>query len=150
VLPTGITALNTPMKVPTVLPHPDPHPLGEGAVSERPAGCNPARCPLCGGVNDCQLCTTGAYKGPCWCEKVAIPDELLARVPVEQRNRACICRACVAAFHAERSSTGSARLTTEDFYLDTSGLMVFTEAYHLRRGTCCDSGCRHCPFERAT
>ena len=24
--------------------------------------------------------------------------------------------------------------------------MVFTEAYHLRRGYCCRSGCRHCPY----
>ena len=24
--------------------------------------------------------------------------------------------------------------------------MVFTEAYHRRRGWCCESGCRHCPY----
>jgi hypothetical protein len=24
--------------------------------------------------------------------------------------------------------------------------MVFTEAYHLRRGYCCHSDCRHCPY----
>ncbi len=24
--------------------------------------------------------------------------------------------------------------------------LVFTEAYHLRRGFCCHSGCRHCPW----
>ncbi|MCU0384131.1 MAG: DUF5522 domain-containing protein [Cyclobacteriaceae bacterium] len=27
-----------------------------------------------------------------------------------------------------------------------NGLLVFTEAYHLRRGYCCNSGCRHCPY----
>ncbi|MFC4871364.1 DUF5522 domain-containing protein [Negadavirga shengliensis] len=26
--------------------------------------------------------------------------------------------------------------------------MVFTAAYHLMRGTCCGSGCRHCPFPK--
>lgn len=26
------------------------------------------------------------------------------------------------------------------------GLLVFTAAYHLKRGYCCGSGCRHCPF----
>jgi hypothetical protein len=31
------------------------------------------------------------------------------------------------------------------FYYE-NGLMVFTEAYHLKRGTCCRSGCRHCPY----
>ena len=24
--------------------------------------------------------------------------------------------------------------------------MVFTEAYHLKRGHCCENGCRHCPY----
>ena len=27
-----------------------------------------------------------------------------------------------------------------------TGLFVFTSAYHLERGSCCDSGCRHCPY----
>jgi hypothetical protein len=29
-----------------------------------------------------------------------------------------------------------------------TGLLVFTSAYHLARGTCCDAGCRHCPYGR--
>lgn len=33
----------------------------------------------------------------------------------------------------------------EDFYHEGSAV-VFTAAYHLRRGTCCGSGCRHCPY----
>lgn len=32
-------------------------------------------------------------------------------------------------------------------YVDPlSGLFVFTARHHLNRGTCCDSGCRHCPY----
>ncbi|HEY9044675.1 MAG TPA: DUF5522 domain-containing protein [Ohtaekwangia sp.] len=27
-----------------------------------------------------------------------------------------------------------------------NGLIVFTEAFHLKRGYCCKSGCRHCPY----
>lgn len=34
----------------------------------------------------------------------------------------------------------------EDFYFDDDGLMVFTEQYHIKRGYCCKSGCRHCPY----
>lgn len=26
--------------------------------------------------------------------------------------------------------------------------MVFTEMYHLKRGHCCGSGCRHCPYDK--
>jgi hypothetical protein len=33
----------------------------------------------------------------------------------------------------------------EDYYLE-NGYLVFTEAYHLGRGHCCGSGCRHCPY----
>jgi Family of unknown function (DUF5522) len=36
----------------------------------------------------------------------------------------------------------------EDYYLD-HGLMVFTARFHLRRGYCCDSGCRHCPYYKS-
>jgi Family of unknown function (DUF5522) len=32
-----------------------------------------------------------------------------------------------------------------DFYWE-NGFMVFTEAYHRKRGYCCKSGCRHCPY----
>ena len=33
----------------------------------------------------------------------------------------------------------------KDFYYE-NGFMVFTEAFHLKRGYCCQSGCRHCPY----
>ncbi|MDX5347804.1 MAG: DUF5522 domain-containing protein [Hymenobacteraceae bacterium] len=33
-----------------------------------------------------------------------------------------------------------------DYYFNEQGLMVFTAQYHLRRGYCCKSGCRHCPY----
>jgi len=39
-------------------------------------------------------------------------------------------------------------LTPEDFYLEGS-YIVFTAAYHLKRGHCCESGCRHCPYGEA-
>ncbi|GAA4458751.1 DUF5522 domain-containing protein [Rurimicrobium arvi] len=35
----------------------------------------------------------------------------------------------------------------EDYYFLPDGRMVFTEKYHLKRGYCCGSGCRHCPFD---
>ena len=33
----------------------------------------------------------------------------------------------------------------EDYYLE-NGLVVMTAAYHCKRGYCCGSGCRHCPY----
>jgi hypothetical protein len=34
----------------------------------------------------------------------------------------------------------------EDFYWE-GPYMVFTEAWHRKRGYCCGSGCRHCPWK---
>jgi hypothetical protein len=34
-----------------------------------------------------------------------------------------------------------------DYYVER-GKFVFTRAYHLKRGYCCNSRCRHCPYER--
>jgi hypothetical protein len=36
-------------------------------------------------------------------------------------------------------------LDPEDFYYE-GPYLVFTAAYHLKRGSCCGSGCRHCPY----
>ncbi len=33
----------------------------------------------------------------------------------------------------------------EDFYTEGAAV-VFTARYHLRRGYCCENGCRHCPY----
>ena len=38
------------------------------------------------------------------------------------------------------------RLEPGDFYRTAEGYLVFTEQYHLKRGYCCQSGCRHCPY----
>ena len=38
------------------------------------------------------------------------------------------------------------RLDPEDYYMSEEGYIVFTEKYHLKRGHCCESACRHCPY----
>jgi hypothetical protein len=46
----------------------------------------------------------------------------------------------------ESSSTaGQTPLEPEDYYFEGPN-MVFTAAYHLKRGFCCGSGCRNCPY----
>lgn len=35
----------------------------------------------------------------------------------------------------------------DEYYLTPEGYIVFTEKYHLKRGYCCQSGCRHCPWQ---
>jgi len=47
----------------------------------------------------------------------------------------------------EPPATEPGKLSPEDYYFEGL-LMVFTAAYHLKRGSCCGSGCRHCPWRQ--
>lgn len=37
-------------------------------------------------------------------------------------------------------------IESEDYYTNEEGYIVFTEKYHLKRGYCCKSNCKHCPY----
>ncbi len=43
--------------------------------------------------------------------------------------------------HSENTTSAE----NEDYYLE-NGLLVFTASYLRKRGYCCKSGCRHCPY----
>ena len=49
--------------------------------------------------------------------------------------------AAVRAAHDEAVRVGADGYTDPD-----TGYFVFTAAFLEARGTCCDSGCRHCPY----
>jgi hypothetical protein len=44
------------------------------------------------------------------------------------------------------SSEGQVPLIENEDYYFENGLMVLTSRYLLRRGYCCEQGCRHCPY----
>ena len=121
------------------------------------------QCPLCGGDNQCRVAKGHLYKGACWCHEIIVPNHILTRLVTEGVSPACFCRPCLEtiARHARegdntesilaeiRKTVTAPRPTEpepEDFYLDADGNTVFTAAYHLKRGNCCDNGCRHCPY----
>lgn len=53
--------------------------------------------------------------------------------------------------HPWSAAHGAALAEGRHHYADpATGYLVFTEHAHLARGTCCGSGCRHCPFERTS
>jgi hypothetical protein len=33
-----------------------------------------------------------------------------------------------------------------DFYKDDNGRFIMTESYHIKRGSCCGSKCKHCCY----
>lgn len=46
----------------------------------------------------------------------------------------------------EAESPEVLELLPGDWYME-GPYLVYTEQYHLRRGYCCNSGCRHCPYK---
>ncbi len=48
-------------------------------------------CPLCQEANRCDVKSSTA----CWCMTANVPAELLAQIPEKQRNKSCICQACI-------------------------------------------------------
>lgn len=111
---------------------------------------DPSRCPLCGKPNDCQLCTTAAGNGRCWCQMAESPGQLHARVASAVRGRVCLCRDCLTTCRRDQREEERLSLKPDDFYHDAAGVIVFTATYHLRRGYCCGHACRHCPYPEPT
>jgi hypothetical protein len=111
-------------------------------------------------------CGAEGDQGSCWC--VDLPHLPLSSIS----SGDCFCPSClndvIGATQIRRTPEQSGRnsprssqqvlsaketqvtspvvlIEGEDYYLE-AGLIVFTARYHLRRGYCCDSGCRHCPY----
>jgi hypothetical protein len=51
-------------------------------------------CPLCGAANECAPAMQGKFGAECWCTRVSVSQEALARIPDELKGKACLCRAC--------------------------------------------------------
>jgi Family of unknown function (DUF5522) len=52
------------------------------------------------------------------------------------------------ALPSKESAPTQSALTEEDFYYE-GPYLVFTAVYHVKRGYCCNSTCRHCPYQEA-
>jgi len=121
----------------------------------------PGNCPLCGEPNRCRLETGEGYKGPCWCERPTVSAAALRRLLGELATPRCLCPGCIESIATNpeitREALGSRRTCESnlpisapmpvdgDFYWEGANV-VFTAQFHLRRGFCCGSGCRHCPY----
>lgn len=103
------------------------------------SGGTPKTCWRCGARFECGS-RDGAVQ--CWCED-------LPPIQPTTAGADCLCPACLTTEvslqnrKADRSS--SAMVEGVDYYMEGAAV-VFTAGYHLRRGSCCGSGCRHCPY----
>lgn len=103
-------------------------------MSASPEG-SETTCFKCGAVFHCGAATGEAA---CWCEQ----QPRLA--PIEESS--CLCPGCLKiAIEEQHSRSAPALIEGEDYYVEGKSI-VFTAHYHRRRGYCCKSGCRHCPY----
>lgn len=100
-------------------------------------------------------CGANSTEEDCWC--ASLPPVLAE----PDRQLDCSCPKClgeIVQVHAPPSGpefAGASPVETskcerplvenEDYYREDATI-VFTALYHLRRGYCCDSDCRHCPY----
>lgn len=97
-------------------------------------------------------------KKGCWCNEYPAIFSL-------SENKGCLCPNCLHEAtkikideytlqmqQSKCKNNIAAQLPTQnhllpeiDYYID-HGLWVFTAWHHLKRGSCCQNGCRHCPY----
>lgn len=129
--------------------------MGGAVLDDIPFCLVNARCPICGRPNACRLESGEAYKGACWCEAPQISDAAMRRMRDTLPEGRCLCFDCLSAIAADEgipwsvlAARSKAALPVPgegDSYVE-NGCVVFTAKYHLRRGYCCGSACRHCPY----
>lgn len=110
-------------------------------------------------LSECnEQCTERNYDGEAYCLALREPMcEVPPNVQSDFVRRACgfynrqwgwILRENFPLLEATRQAHKQACKNKEGFYIDPkTGLKVATEYYLLKRGFCCSSGCRHCPYE---
>lgn len=116
------------------------------------------RCGECGESFHCASDDANT-SAQCWC--YALPPIL----PL-QTEQACLCASCLKRRiaddlpgHLKLIGHDKAVALAEKYSIDTpleegidyhmeEGFMVFSSWYHLKRGYCCDNGCRHCPYPK--
>ena len=114
---------------------------------------------LCDGCGAEILCDASSKKSTCWCQSF---PHLPFDVAVEEFR--CLCPSCLGdrldrsvqraiKTDIEKTLVQIADSVSNDEFVEfvdyriENGNYVFSSWYHLKRGFCCGSGCRNCPFD---
>ncbi len=94
----------------------------------------------------------------CWCTKyppILVVDAVntcLCSNCMESKIKAAIQQYAIEVKEGKRINEAPSYATDRqkmeegiDYYIE-NGLLVMSTWYHLKRGTCCGSGCRYCPY----
>lgn len=105
------------------------------------------KCPRCHSYLECN----GAENRVCLCSQVILSQE--TRDYLQKTNYDCLCNNCLVELNSQvelsRQYTYPIlqnNLEEGIHYYQEGPYMVMTELYHIIRGYCCRSGCRHCAY----
>lgn len=104
-------------------------------------------CPKC---NSRFICKSGDIVN-CQCNTVELSEaakDFLLRTSFD-----CLCKSCLEKINQDIQMAKSYHFPTQKemlieglHYYKEQNNWVFTELYHILRGYCCQSGCRHCVY----
>ena len=99
----------------------------------------------CGRCENDILCKAEAIDS-CACSTIQLSESTLDHLKETQYD--CLCNACLIDINKRvKEADSTTNVLTEDIhYYMEDGLLVFKELYHIQRGYCCKSGCRHCAY----
>jgi len=103
-------------------------------------------CKRCGLQFECKV----GDVGNCQCSTVSLSG--VTRKFLDNTYFGCLCANClieiekkVLEIEGKPFPKSNDQIENVHYYIE-NGFYVFTEHYHLLRGSCCKSGCRHCPY----
>ena len=104
-------------------------------------------CPKCGTAFQCKRDDITS----CECNAVSLGEDASRFIAMNYDG--CLCKSClehlgeaISLSKSHEFPTNSETFVQGVHYYIENGNWVFTETYHILRGSCCQSGCRHCPY----
>src|SRR5688500_18495925 len=104
------------------------------------------QCKRCGNYFECRVYDIES----CQCSTIKLKPATLNFL--QRTTWGCLCARCLteidlAVAHVQGKNFPQEHVLAEGVhYYNENGLLVFTEYYHMLRGHCCKSGCRHCVY----
>ena len=82
----------------------------------------------------------------CSCSQLTLSKDTLDFL--QNTSYDCLCNNCLidAEKKVKDAHSATQKMTENVHYYLEDGMLVFTELYHIQRGYCCKSGCRHCAY----
>lgn len=105
---------------------------------------------VCGRCKTSLICRADDI-AQCDCSKIVLHVEVKSFLSKTKYD--CLCNKCLTELNAlmEQCKNYSFPKNRNEMienihYYIENGYFVFTELYHILRGKCCESGCRHCAY----